>query len=421
MPSVCFYFQVHQPIRLKPYTVFQMGHDHEYFDEKTNSEIMKKVARKCYLPANELMLRLIERHKGRFRIAYSISGVAIQQMLKYSPETLQSFAALANTGCVEFLAETYHHSLASLYNVEEFKRQVGEHAALIKKLFNQTPKVFRNTELIYNDQIGSVVEEMGYRAMIAEGADDILGWRSPHFVYQKPDSNLRLLLKSYRLSDDIAFRFSNQAWNEWPLTAPKFANWVHKVSGNGQLVNLFMDYETLGEHQWESTGIFNFFKALPAAVLNHPDWDFVTPSEAVERYQPVSELSFPRLVSWADEDRGITAWRGNKMQHSALFQIYALGEAVRKRNNPATLRMWRQLQTSDHFYYMCTKWSADGDVHAYFNHYKSPYEGFINYMNVLSDFRDHVLTTSPDKMAQAPASSLVASLPPTVSYERPIA
>ena len=391
MPSICFYFQVHQPKRLKNYPYFKVGHDHSYFDEKANREIMQKVAHKCYLPTNRLMLELIHKYRGAFRIAYSITGVAIEQMKLYSPETLQSFIDLSKTGCVEFLGETYYHSLSSLYDKVEFSEQVGLHSDLMQKHFHQRPQIFRNTELIFNEAIAESIESFGYKAAIAEGADDILQWRSPHFVYRRPGGNLKLLLKSYRLSDDIAFRFSNRAWKEYPLTAPKFASWLHQISGNGELVNLFMDYETFGEHQWASTGIFDFMRHLPDYVLKHSDWNFVTPTEAVEKYQPVAELAFPRTVSWADQERDITAWRGNHMQHRALENIFELGDEVRRRNNPTTLALWRKLQTSDHFYYMCTKWFSDGDVHAYFNPYKSPYEAFMNYMNVLTDFRESVL------------------------------
>jgi len=391
MPSVSFYFQVHQPLRLKSYPYFSVGKDHSYFDENKNREIMQKVAKKCYLPTNRVILDLIHQHQGRFRVAYSITGTAIEQMIRYSPETLDSFIELSKTGCVEFLGETYYHSLSSLYDAREFSEQVERHALLMQSLFGQRPRVFRNTELIFNDSIAEMVKVLGYNAVIAEGADDILDWRSPHFVYDKVGGNLKLLLKSYRLSDDVAFRFSNRSWKEWPLTAPKFANWVHRVSGNGDVVNLFMDYETFGEHQWASTGIFDFLSAFPSEIFNHPHWDFLTPSQVVERYPPVAQLSFPRIVSWADMERDITAWRGNQMQRRALEHVFELAKIVQERNNPNTLDLWRKLQTSDHFYYMCTKWFSDGDVHAYFNPYSSPYEAFINFMNVLTDFREHVL------------------------------
>ncbi len=396
MSSVCFYFQVHQPFRVKPYSFFKVGRDHRYFDSRKNKEILQKVASKCYLPANHLLLDMINQHQGRFKISYSITGVALEQMERYSPETLKSFVELSKTGCVEFLAETYYHSLSSLYDPQEFRQQVKLHTELMQTHFGQTPRVFRNTELVCSDEVASIVEGMGYDAILAEGADDILSWRSPHFVYKRPGGNIKLLLKSYRLSDDIAFRFSNSAWPEFPLTAPKFASWVHRISGNGDVLNLFMDYETFGEHQWESTGIFNFLKALPGEVMKHGDWDFATPSEVVKRYQPTAELAFPRVVSWADAERDLTAWNGNHMQKRALELIFELGNEVRRRNNPATLDLWRKLQTSDHFYYMCTKFFSDGDVHAYFNPYNSPYEGFINYMNVLTDFREHVLKITPE-------------------------
>ncbi len=391
MPSVCFYFQVHQPYRLKRYSYFAAGHDHDYFDEIRNRQVMNKVAEKCYLPTNRKMLELINRFDGRFKIAYSVTGTAIDQMKEYSPEVLQSFVDLAKTGCVEFLGETYYHSLASVYDVADFKEQVTKHGALMKELFGQTPKVFRNTELIYSDQIGRLVSSLGYKAVIAEGADDVIGWRSPNYVYSVPGTETKLLLKNYRLSDDIAFRFSNRGWECFPLTADKFASWVHKISGSGETMNLFMDYETFGEHQWASTGIFEFLDYLPAAIFAHPDWGFKTPSETIEAYPARSEMPFHRLTSWADVDRDLTAWRGNRMQDSALAQIYSLASAVKWTNDESVLNTWRRLLTSDHFYYMCTKWFADGDVHAYFSPYESPYEAFINFMNVLRDFREHYL------------------------------
>lgn len=391
MSSVCLYFEVHQPYRLKPYTFFDISRDHRYFDEKANREILRKVATKCYLPANEAILRLIDKHKGRFRVAYSLTGIAIEQLTAYAPEALRSFQALSETGCVEFLGETYYHSLASIYDEADFVAQVRQHGDLMRRLFRQSPRIFRNTELVYNDRTGALVKQMGFEGMLAEGADDILEWRSPNFVYRSTTPGLRLLLKNYRLSDDVAFRFSNRSWDEFPLTAEKFANWIHRVSGNGDVVNLFMDYETFGEHQWEATGIFDFLQHLPDRVFAHPDWDFCTPSEAVERYSPVAQLSFPRTVSWADVGRDLTAWDGNHMQRGAIRQIYDLVNDVKRMNNPETTDIWRKLQTSDHFYYMCTKWSSDGDVHKYFSPYNGPYEAFITYMNILTDFREWVV------------------------------
>lgn len=387
MSSVCFYFQVHQPHRLKKYSFFNIGRDHEYFDRVANSEIVRKVAQKCYLPANRAMLALIERYAGEFKISYSITGTVIEQLKEFCPEVLDSFVALARTGYVEFLGETYYHSLASVHHDGEFEEQIKMHRALILEYFGQKPEVFRNTELIYSDTIGRKVAALGYRGMLAEGADDILNWRSPNFVYDSAAPGMKLLLKNYRLSDDIAFRFSNRGWPEFPLTATKFANWVHRISGSGDVVNLFMDYETFGEHQWESTGIFEFLHHLPGEILKHPDWNFRTPSEVLATYPAIAPISFGREVSWADVDRDLTAWEGNHMQKNALHEIYELGKEVLSRNNPYLVALWRKLQTSDHFYYMCTKWFADGDVHAYFSPYKSPYEAYINFMNVMTDLR----------------------------------
>lgn len=395
MPSVCFYFQVHQPFRLRRYSYFEASRAHDYFDEKKNREIMEKVASKCYLPANRTILNLIKRFGDAFRVSYSITGVAIEQMRKYSPAVLESFLELRETEQVEFLGETYYHSLAAIYDKAEFTEQVRLHERLMKSTFGIEPKVFRNTELIYDDNIGRMAGELGYNAVLAEGWDEILGWRSPNFVYTVPGSdNTKLLLKNYRLSDDVAFRFSNRSWAEFPLTAEKYASWIHAISGGGEVANLFMDYETFGEHQWESTGIFSFLEHFPEILLRKSDWNFRTPSEVLGSYNSVADLSFHRLTSWADLERDLTAWRGNRMQRSVLDQIFSLGQEIRRKGDPLVLDIWRKLLTSDHFYYMCTKWFSDGDVHAYFSPYDSPYEAFINYMNVLKDFKDYYLGAS---------------------------
>ncbi|HTU57539.1 MAG TPA: glycoside hydrolase family 57 protein [Polyangiales bacterium] len=412
MPAVCLYFEVHQPYRVRPYDVFQVGRSHDYFDEKLNREVLQKVARKCYLPANAAMLRLIQQSEGRFRVAYSLTGVALEQMKAYAPEVIESFQALVATGCVELLSETYYHSLASLYTARpepgassgdplEFRAQVTQHTRLMEELFGVTPRVFCNTELIYDDHIGRELAALGYKGVLAEGADDILDWRSPNHVYRAPGSELGLLLKNYKLSDDVAFRFSNRAWSEFPLSADKYAGWLHALDGKADTINLFMDYETFGEHQWAETGIFGFLQRLPAAVLAAPDFSFLTPSEVLANIAPISELSFPRTVSWADSERDLSAWTGNDMQTRALNRIYALGERIKRRNNPALLGLWRKLTSSDHFYYMCTKWFADGDVHAYFSPYESPYEAFINYMNAVSDLEEFVLGKPAASRAEA--------------------
>ncbi|MBO5801239.1 MAG: glycoside hydrolase family 57 protein [Alistipes sp.] len=385
MKTVCFYFQVHQPWRLKTYRFFNMGNDHNYLDDFTNRAIMQKVARECYLPMNALLLNLINEHKGALRCSFSITGSAVEQFKAYAPEVLESFKRLADTGCVEFLGETYSHSLSSLYSVEEFKQEVKLHSQMLKEEFGVKPTTFRNTELIYSDDIAKAVEEMGFKAMLAEGARHILGWKSPNFVYTDAvDNKLRLLLRNYKLSDDIAFRFSNEGWPEWPLTADKFAQWV--ASENGDVVNLFMDYETFGEHQKASTGIFDFMKALPAALLATGEVEFATASEAAKRLQPVAVLHCPYAMSWADEERDVTAWLGNDLQNEAFNKLYALAPKVKKVKNKDFEFVWHFMQNSDHFYYMATKWFSDGDVHSYFNPYDSAYEAFINYMNVLADF-----------------------------------
>ena len=387
MPDICFYFQVHQPYRLRHYTFFDIGQSPFYEDEDANCGILLKVARKCYLPMNALLLRLIKRHEGRFKASFSISGTALDQFEAYAPEVIQSYRELMETGCVEMLSETCAHSLAFLYSPEEFRLQVRRHDDRIEELFGVRPSVFRNTELIYNNALARAVEDMGYRAILAEGADHVLGWRSPNYLYRPAGCrNLRLLLKNYSLSDDIAFRFSNRQWPEFPLTADKFASWVQAAATSGNLVNLFMDYETFGEHQWESTGIFQFMEALPDAVLRLPGFAFVTPSEAAERHEPVADLDVHNFMSWADVERDLTAWLGNDMQHDAIEAVYRLEQRVKRRNDPDMLRTWQRLQTSDHFYYMCTKWFSDGDVHSYFNPYGTPYDAYINYMNVLADF-----------------------------------
>jgi alpha-amylase len=399
MPSVCFYFQVHQPMRLRHYTVFDQN-DY-YFDDYKNASICRKVANKCYLPANRLILDLINRFDGRFKVAYSITGVLLEQLQTFSPEVMSTFDALAETGCVEFLAETYYHSLSFLYSRNEFIDQVNKHTDTINKYFGQKPRIFRNTELIYNNELATLIESTGnFDAIITEGADHILGYRSPNFVYKPKDcKNLKLLLKNYALSDDIAFRFSNRDWTQWPLTADKFAQWVSDVNGNGNVVNLFMDYETFGEHQWEDTGIFDFMRHLPETVLRHPDNNFKTPSEVVDSYQPVGEVDVPHVISWADIERDLSAWVGNAMQSNAIHELYRLEKKIKETADEKIISDWRKLQVSDHFYYMCTKYFADGDVHKYFNPYNSPYDSYINFMNVLGNLNSRCSKASKKQAA----------------------
>ncbi len=440
MASVVFYFQVHQPFRLKRYTVFD--NSHFYFDTEKNGQICRKVADKCYRPATQLILDMVKAHKGNFRVSYALTGVVLDQMAEFCPDVLDIFKRLADSGCCEFLGETYYHSLSFLYSRQEFTDQVNAHTKKIQELFGQTPKVFRNTELIYNNDLGHFLNQMTvdeggskdagsknptrsvgvpkkrWMGGICEGVDHILGFRSPNYLYRPPHTGdgptgkpFCMMLKNYRLSDDIAFRFSNRGWAEWPLSAEKFANWVNQINGDGYLCNLFMDYETFGEHQWADTGIFEFLRAMPGKVFdvtpghNH----FNTPSEAIERFEPVGVYDVPHMISWADTERDLTAWLGNAMQSNALLETYKLEKPIKERYGAALaavkgdphdamkqreldeagylLADWRKLTTSDHFYYMCTKYWSDGDVHKYFSPYDSPYDSYINFMNVLDNVR----------------------------------
>jgi len=400
MPSVCFYFQVHQPFRIKRYSFFDIGKDHFYEDDDKNIQILNKVSEKCYLRANETILNLIKKHKGKFKVSYSLSGTLIEQLEMYRPDVLQSFADLAKTGCVEFLSETYYHSLSYLYSKNEFKRQVKKHDDKIYEHFGQKPKVFRNTELIYNNEIAAFIEKMGFKGILCEGVDNLLAGRTPNFVYQpKGTTKIKALLKNYRLSDDIAFRFSDVNWNEFPLKADKFANWVHKIAGNGEVVNLFMDYETFGEHQWESTGIFDFLEHLPAEIMKHKDFNFLTPSEVIAKFPARDTYDAKDFTSWADAERDLSAWLSNSMEQEAARRLYDLEKKVLATQSEELIHTWGKLQTSDHFYYMCTKFWSDGDVHKYFSPYDSPYDGYIYFMNVYSDFEATIEAHTPKKKA----------------------
>jgi alpha-amylase len=391
MRTICLYFQVHQPFRFRTYRFFDIGNDHYYYDDYSNESILRKVADKSYLPANELLLDLIRKNKGKFKVAFSLSGVAIEQFRLYAPEVIDSFRELAETGQVEFLAETYCHSLASLKNHDEFVQQVTEHRTLIRELFNQEPAVFRNTELVYSDEIGATVYKLGFKTMLTEGAKHVLGWKSPNYLYcNAVEPRLKVLLKNFKLSDDIAFRFSNKGWKDYPLTAEKFAGWLNALPKEEETVNLFMDYETFGEHQWAETGIFEFLKAMPKVIFKNTNYTFSTPSEVAQKLQVVSAVHVPNPISWADEERDLSAWLGNEMQKEAFNKLYELREKVIHTNDQALLQDFRYLQVSDHFYYMSTKFFSDGEIHSYFNPYKTPYEAFINYMNVLSDFKIRV-------------------------------
>ena len=385
--SICLYFQVHQPARLRLYRFFDIGKDSHYYDDFANRTILRRVAQKCYLPMNALLLELIEANKGAFKVAFSISGTVLEQFDRYAPEVIESFRKLAQTGSVEFLSETYYHSLAALASETEFKKQVEKHKAAIEHYFGVTPKAFRNTELIYSDAIGEMVYEMGFKTMLTEGAKHVLGWKSPNFVYNGATApKLKLLLKNSALSDDIAFRFSDRGWSDWPLTGEKYLAWLKAAAQNEEIINLFMDYETFGEHQKASSGIFDFMRYFPEEVMRDGEFEFVTPTEAAKKHRPVDVLDVFDPISWADEERDVTAWLGNELQNDAFNKLNDQTEKLALLNDEALWSDFGHLQESDHFYYMCTKFFSDGAVHKYFNPYDTPYEAFINYMNVLSDF-----------------------------------
>src|SRR3989344_1271727 len=396
MKSVCFYFQVHQPYRVKRYRVFDVGNDPEYFNDRSESDlnnrrIIEKGARKSYIPTTTLLLKLLRQHP-ELRVSFSFSGTALEQMERHAPGALHLFKEGIDTGQAEVLGETYYHSLAFFYSLPEFERQVAQHRDAVRRVFGVWPRVFRNTELSYSNDVGAWAEAAGYAGVVAEGWDPILGWRSPNHVYRpKGAERIGLLLKNYRLSDDVAFRFSSKSWSEWPLTAEKYGQWI--AAQGGDTINLFMDYETFGEHQWEDTGIFNFLEQLPREILKIPDIAFKTPSEVIAHYDQKDEVDMPTIVTWADTDRDLTAWVGNPMQRAAIESLYSLEDNIIARNDHKLLEDWRRMQTSDHFYYMCTKWFADGDVHAYFSPYESPYDAYIAYMNALSDLRLRVERT----------------------------
>lgn len=391
--AICLYLHVHQPFRIKQYSIFQAGVDHEYFNDHTpsvdtnNRFIVDKVSEKSYIPTNRKLLELLERHP-EFKLSMSITGVLLDQLQQWRPDVLDSFRRLTDTGRVEIVAETYHHSLAFFYSRREFEMQVKMHREKVEEIFGQTPQVFRNTELSYNNDLAHWADKAGYKGIITEGWDPILGWRSPNFVYRPAyTDSIRLLMKNYKLSDDIAFRFSDKNWTEWPLTADKFAHWLEAIPHDQPLVNLFMDYETFGEHQWDDTGIFEFLDKLPGEFMKTEARGFVTLSEAIERFEAVDHIDVSQTVTWADTERDLTAWLGNSMQHDAINALYSLQDLVVQSADLAIIEDWRRLQTSDHFYYMCTKWFSDGDVHAYFSPYDTPYEAFMNFMNAVRDLR----------------------------------
>ena len=407
MKSICFYFQIHQPFRLIRYRFFDIGGNHNYyFDEYNNEEIIRRIAECCYLPANRTILQMIKDSKGKFKVTYSISGIALEQLEQYVPEVIDSFKELAKTGCVEFLAETYAHSLASLQNDNgEFELQVRQHIRKIESLFGVKPRVFRNTELIYSDEIGERVANLGFKGIITEGARHILGWKSPNYLYCcATDPRLNILLKNFKLSDDIAFRFSN-----YPFTADQFIDRIASVPDSEKIINLFMNYETFGELQRAETGIFEFLKALPY-FAEQKKITFQTPSEVIRKLKPVDKISVIFPISWADEERDTSAWCGNELQKEVFKKVYEIGERVRLSRDRNLLQNWYYLQSSDHFYYMSTKQFSDGAVLRHYSPYDSPYEAFMNYMNVLSDFIDRVNSQFPEGLDDEELNSLVQTI-----------
>lgn len=390
--GITLYLHVHQPWRVRDYSVFDTAQSHDYFNDSSSTErnnhlVFEKVANKSYRPMNALLKQLLSDHPD-FKFSLSITGTFIEQARMYAPDVLEDFKALVATGRVEIVAETYHHSLAFFHSIPEFERQVSQHRELIESTFGVTPTAFRNTELAYNDELAAWADKAGYRAILSEGWDPVLAGQSPNNVYRPPGTeNIRLLTKNYRLSDDVAFRFGNKAWEQWPLHADSYEQWIDRSLDSGDTVNLFMDYETFGEHQWEDTGIFDFFGTFVGEWAARSDRAFYTVTEAAETFEPVAELSMPHTVTWADSERDLTAWLGNSMQHEAMRYIYGLEHDVLRSNDQKLMADWRNLQTSDHAYYMCTKWFRDGDVHAYFSPYESPYDAFLYYMNVIRDVR----------------------------------
>lgn len=389
MSAINLYFHAHQPYRLRQYDSLSVGLNHNYFDDNYNNDlnriVIEKVSQKCYLPMTGLLLNLLNRFPN-FACSFSVSGIFIEQLERYAPHVLESFVKLAHTGRVEFISETFYHSLAGIYSKEEFFYQIEAQNNKIKNVFGFTPKVFRNTELVYSNDIAKLVNEYGFKGMLCEGWDSYLNWRKPNFIYHAKDlPNFKLLLKNYKLSDDVAFRFGQKSWAEWPLTAEKFQSWINTDGINSDVINLFMDFETFGEHQWEETGIFSFFEKFVEYTLAEGNHFFTTPTKSFELFEAKDVYDVPELLSWADTERDLSAWRGNAIQWDSLETIYQIEQKVKSKADPKLIHDWRLLQTSDHFYYMCTKWWNDGDVHAYFSPMDSPYDGYSRFNNAIAD------------------------------------
>lgn len=407
MKSVCLFFQVHQPFRHRKYHFFDIGNDHYYYDDYANELILQNISLKSYLPTNKLLLELINKLEGKFKVSFSITGLAMEQFRLYAPEIIESFQKLAATGCVEFLSETYSHSLSSLKDRAVFEEQVKLHDQKIEELFGLKPRVFRNTEMIYSDEIGAQVADMGYSGILTEGAKHVLGWKSPNYLYVNAiNPRLKVLMRNFRFSDDISFRFSDTNWSEHPLTAEKFVSWLEKTNKKDEVLNLFLSYESFGERQPKESGIFEFLKKLPEAIIKSPELKFSTPSEVIDELQPVSAVQVPNPISWADEERDLTAWLGNGMQKEAFEKLYNLRHQMKLCTDTDLKRDWNYLQVSDHFYYMSTKYFTNGEVHRHFNPFDTPWEAFINYMNVLSDFKIRLNSFVPENEVEQEIAAL---------------
>lgn len=378
------YFQVHQPRRLKRFHFLDVGSDRGYFDDRRNQEILRRIAETCYLPTNRLLLKLIDKYPD-IRITFSISGTALEQFEQYAPEVLRSFRQLAESGSAEFLSETYYHSLSYFIDIDEFDAQIRLHRQKLHELIGARPRFFRNTELIYSNAIGEAIARLGFKGMYIDGVEKVLHGRTPNALYRHPQADLVLMPRNYRLSDDIAFRYSDESWNEWPLTGNKFESWLSVLPDDQRLVCLAMDYETFGEHKKASSGIFNFLEELLVAVVKHRKFMFLNPSQ-VSRLLPSPQIiSSNAAISWADEARDLSAWLGNDMQRDAFQSLYKMHDQIMSIGDEDLISSYRNLQTSDHFYYMATKRDADGAVHQYFSPYASPYEAFMNFMNIIAD------------------------------------
>ncbi len=402
MRAIALYLHIHQPFRYRQYSIFDVSNDHNYWNDhdyhskQSNERIFKKVAEKSYHPTFEMIERNVRKHPD-FKVSLSITGTWLEQAETWAPDLIKKIQHLVQTGNVEIVAETYYHSLAFFYDREEFEAQVKMHQAKIKELFGVEPKVFRNTELSYNDELAKWADDFGFKGILAEGWDKVLGWRSPNHVYRPAGcNNIKLLLKNYRLSDDVAFRFSDRKWSEWPLTVEKYQGWLNMDALRGNLINLFMDFETFGEHQWADTGIFEFMDNFIDSWLSEYENKFVTVSEACETMPVADEISMPQTVTWADMERDLSAWMGNAMQDEATQSLYDMKKDIIEFGDADMIDDFRKLTTSDHAYYMSTKYWNDGDVHAYFSAYDSPYDAFMYYMNVLRDL-EYRLTIAKNK------------------------